>query len=205
MWTIVTSFSIFTLFFINFATSTGINYVDPSCTVLVRPSRDPADHTNIFIRRRPQLCNIILPGGGVGKYTFKVNSIGVPIISDGIVTITSSNLDTGISPTSSGTVYAIDMGGKSAVPGLVLGTQLGGNGNELANIIPVSKFVQSAWNQFESQIYSCLSNGNSAKAKLLWTFDYRTSSATRPYKIIYTASFSGGSNTCETISETFQG
>lgn len=54
--------------------------------------------------------------------------------------------------------------------------------------------------QYEDSIYDCIKSGAS-KASLSWTFTYSSSSKTKPYQVLYKATFTGGS--CTTLSQTF--
>lgn len=176
---------------------------DNYCIVNGRNSRDGADNTNVFLRKREQRCNIPIPGGGTGLYSYNLNKNQVPIIDNAMVIVTADNLDHGSVPTDSGAVYAIKLGGGDAVAGQILGRSLGGPGNEPANLFPQSPVIKASWEKYESVIYECLKSKKSSNAKLRWLFYYRTKYDTRPYKITYSASYSGGANNCANTVESF--
>jgi hypothetical protein len=85
--------------------------------------------------------------------------------------------------------------------GHILANRLGGWGNQTINIFPQDLSInRGAYAQFENDIYDCIYGGASS-AKLSWTFSYASSTKTKPNKVAYSASFTGGP--CTSLSQTF--
>jgi len=75
-------------------------------------------------------------------------------------------------------------------------------GNQPINIFPQDLSVnRGSYAQFEGKIYDCIHTYGATAAALAWTFTYETTLKTKPYKVLYTAKFTGG--TCANLSQTF--
>ena len=60
---------------------------------------------------------------------------------------------------------------------------------------------RGSYAQFEGAIYDCINTGGATKAALSWTFNYASTSQTKPTGVTYKAVFTGGS--CGTKTQTF--
>lgn len=127
-----------------------------------------------------------------------------PVVSSASITITSSQLDQGSDTTSCTQTYSRNMdddGVQDCDAGHILAHRLGGPGNQPINIFPQDLTVnRGAYNQFEGQIYGCISGG-AKSAYLTWAFTYESTTKTKPIKVHYTATFSGGS--CSNLAQDF--
>ena len=141
-------------------------------------------------------------GGSVGTYYYVTHN-GIPVVSSASVTIYPSDLDKGSDTTSCTQSYSRsldDDGVQDCDAGHILAHRLGGPGNQPINIFPQDLSVnRGAYAQYEDEIYDCVKGAKSGS--LSWTFSYASSSNTKPNKVTYKASFSGGS--CSSLSETF--
>jgi hypothetical protein len=142
-------------------------------------------------------------GGGKGEYYYITHS-GHAVVSSASATITLSDMDTGTDTTSCTQDYSRsldDDGVQDCDAGHILANRLGGEGNQPINIFPQDLSVnRGAYAQFEDSIYHCITGG-AKSGSLTWEFTYESTSNTKPNKVQYTASFSGGS--CGTLSQTF--
>lgn len=180
---------------INDHTPNPLNLIDPTCILTGRPSRDAAENHNLFNLRRQQMCKLQLSSSpkNPGVFTYAQNSNAIFLIQSAIIIISKDNLDKGTLPNQIGYVYAMKLNqeGKNILPGQILGSRLGGPGNELSNLFPQSPVMKPFYDKYEDQIYNCLNSGVSKDVTLRWTFYYRTGSIERPYKITYQANFRG--------------
>ena len=148
--------------------------------------------------------NSLTEGGGAhGVYEYAMHN-GHAVVTSASAKISPATLDKGTDTTSCTQSYARsldDDGTVDADAGHILAHRLGGLGNQPINIFPQDLSVnRGAYAQFENKIYDCVAGGASS-ASLSWTFQYSSSSKTKPSKVTYSASFSGGS--CSTLSESF--
>jgi len=134
---------------------------------------------------------------------YYVTHNGHAVVSSAHGNITIADMDMGTETTSCTQSYSRsldDDGVEDCDAGHILAHRLGGPGNQPINIFPQDLSVnRGSYAQFEDSIYDCVEGG--AAAYLTWDFTYETTENTKPYKVKYTASFTGGS--CEDLSETF--
>ena len=99
--------------------------VDPSCVTFLKPTRDYADYFQVFKQKTVQKCKLLLGGGGgVGVFSYSLNSNKIPRITTAIATITAANLDKGVPAPNVAQVF-INYFSRGDTPGLILGTKLG--------------------------------------------------------------------------------
>ena len=166
---------------------------------MTRLITDANDRQQAYSLKRQQNCNYYASGGGIGTFVYVVNANNVPIINTAVIIISKANLDKGFSPSPVATNYVRFLAqGDSCLPGMILGTRLGGKGNDLMNIFPISSSMKTMYDAFESKIYDCLANDNAASVTLRWTFYYVLTTDTKPYKVLYHASFHEGKGPCFT-------
>ena len=142
-------------------------------------------------------------GGGEGSYVYAMHN-GHAVVTSASAKISPATLDKGTDTTSCTQDYARsldDDGTADCDAGHILAHRLGGLGNQPINIFPQDLSInRGAYAQFENKIYDCVKSGASSAA-LKWTFQYESSSKTKPVKVTYTATMTGGD--CTTVSETF--
>ena len=141
-------------------------------------------------------------GGGNGTYYYVTHGDNA-VVSSAQAYITQKDLDEGTGTTSCTQDYSRtldDDGVQDCDAGHILAHRLGGPGNQPINIFPQDLSVnRGAFAQFEDAIYSCMAGAKSGY--LTWDFTYEDTSKTKPYKVKYTADFTGGE--CESLSSTF--
>ena len=142
-------------------------------------------------------------GGAIGKYYYVTHN-GNLVVTSASITISEANLDTGTDTTSCTQDYARmldDDGVQNCDAGHILANRLGGLGNQPINIFPQDSSInRGTWAQFEDNIYDCIQEG-ATSAELSWKFIYESTSHTKPYQVMYSVSYIGGS--CSSISTTF--
>ena len=149
--------------------------------------------------------NTMTEGGGAeGTYEYKTQN-GHAVVVSASVKIGLANLDKGTDTTKCTQDYARsldDDGTVDADAGHILAHRLGGIGSQPINIFPQDLSVnRGAYAQYENQIYDCIKTGGASSAALSWTFQYSSSTRTKPSKVTYTAVFTGGS--CGKLSQSF--
>lgn len=141
-------------------------------------------------------------GAATGTYNYAMHSDHA-VVTSAYVTIDDTVIDHGSETTSCTQEYSRtldDDGVEDCDAGHILAHRLGGPGNQPINIFPQDLSInRGSYAQYEGEIYDCVSGG--AKADLSWTFTYESTSHTKPYKVKYSASYTGGS--CEDTSVTF--
>ncbi len=119
------------------------------------------------------------------------------MVTSASATITKANLDKGTDTTSCTQDYSRsldDDGVKDCDAGHIMAHRLGGPGNQPINIFPQDLSInRGAYNQYEASIYECIANKGATSAALAWTFTYASTSRTKPDKVNYKATFTGGS------------
>ena len=142
-------------------------------------------------------------GGDVGTYHYVLHG-SQPVVTSASVKIGPKDLDKGTDTTKCTQDYARmmdDDGTVDADAGHILAHRLGGIGSQPINIFPQDLSVnRGAYAQFEAQIYDCIKGGASS-ASLSWTFQYSSSTRTKPSKVTYEAVFTGGD--CSKLSQSF--
>jgi len=142
-------------------------------------------------------------GGAEGTYNYVMHN-GHAVVTSASVKIGLANLDKGTDTTSCTQDYARsldDDGTVDADAGHILAHRLGGIGSQPINIFPQDLSVnRGAYAQYENDIYDCIKGGASS-AELSWTFQYSSSTRTKPSKVTYTAVYTGGS--CSKMSQSF--
>lgn len=148
--------------------------------------------------------NIITEGGGgYGSYYYMTHG-GYPVVIKASIIITNQDLDKGTATTSCTQQYArmLDDENLNCDAGHILAHRLGGPGNQPINIFPQKPSVnRGSYESMENSIYQCIKESNETVANLLWIFDYKNISNTRPSTIMYSASFSNGK--CDDIIKLF--
>ena len=177
------------------------------CLLYQRVPRDPVAYHKAIMLKRSQKCKLnILGGGNAANFNYRLNTQTIPVLDTANAIITKNNLDVGTSPPLSALIYARKLGGgefSNTVAGQVLGKSLGGSGVEITNIIPMAKETQLEYIMFESAIHDCLANFKADSASLSWTFSYRQTSDSRPYKITYRVQYINGIDECKSKSKIF--
>ena len=142
-------------------------------------------------------------GGGQGEYNYRDHA-GHYVVTSASATISSNDLDKGSDTTSCTQSYSRtldDDGVEDCDAGHILANRLGGPGNQPINIFPQDLSInRGSYAQFEDDIYDCV-KGGATSASLAWDFTYESTSHTKPYKVSYTATFTGGP--CATLSQVF--
>ena len=138
-------------------------------------------------------------GGTTATYTYATHN-GHAVVTSATVKITKNDLDKGSDTTSCTQDYSRtldDDGVQDCDAGHILAHRLGGPGNQPINIFPQDLSVnRGAYAQYEDQINDCVYFG--ATATLKWTFGYESSTHTKPNKVTYQATYSGGNCTGST-------
>ncbi len=149
--------------------------------------------------------NVLSIGGGGNAYYTYVSHSGIPVVSSANTTITIANIDKGTDTTTCTQDYSRtldDDGVKDCDAGHILAHRLGGPGNQPINIFPQDYSInRGAYAQYEAQIHDCITLYGASKAALTWSFTYSSTTQTKPVKVHYTASFSGGS--CSNLAKDF--
>lgn len=142
-------------------------------------------------------------GGGQGIYNY-VQHGDYPVVSTASVSLSPKDLGTGTDTTSCTQSYSRmldDDGVQDCDAGHILANHLGGQGNQPINIFPQDLSInRGSYAQFEGDIYDCI-DGGASSALLSWTFYYESSTHTKPNKVDYAATFTGGP--CTSLSQTF--
>jgi hypothetical protein len=119
------------------------------------------------------------------------------VVTSASATITKANLDKGTDTTSCTQDYSRsldDDGTKDCDAGHIMAHRLGGPGNQPINIFPQDLSInRGAYAQYEGSIYDCIATKGATSAALSWTFTYASTSRTKPNKVNYKATFTGGS------------
>ena len=148
--------------------------------------------------------NTITEGGGGEGYYYYTMHQEYPVVVKANTMITINNLDQGTSTTSCTQQYArmLDDENLNCDAGHILAHRLGGPGNQPINIFPQKPSVnRGSYESMENTIYKCIQESNETRAWLSWEFNYKNVSNTRPYSVIYSATFSSGS--CEDMVSEF--
>jgi hypothetical protein len=142
-------------------------------------------------------------GGGQGIYNYVTHS-GYAVVSTVSVSLGPKDLGTGTDTTSCTQSYSRmldDDGVQDCDAGHILANHLGGAGNQPINIFPQDLSInRGSYAQFEGDIYDCI-DGGASSALLSWTFTYESSTHTKPNKVDYAATFTGGP--CTSLHQTF--
>ena len=146
-------------------------------------------------------------GGGDIQYAYRLTSDGnIYVISEASTIFSKKNLDNGRSLSDSTRVYAtvLNNSAENFVTGMILPEQLGGNGEELANVFPQSSLVHATtYHKFVERIYHCLDiSDESGTAMLRWECGNAGATDTRPQQIYQTVTFQKHSK-CRSTSMTF--
>jgi hypothetical protein len=95
-----------------------------------------------------------------------------------------------------------DDGVQNCDAGHILANRLGGPGNQPINIFPRDSSInRGSYAQFEDGIYTCITSKGVEYADLSWSFDYSSTTKTKPNSIKYDVKYTGGS--CVSCSKTF--
>ena len=147
---------------------------------------------------------LTIGGGGTGYYDYLLHN-GIPVIKSASVRIGINNMDKGNDTTTCTQNYARsldDDGVQDCDAGHILANRLGGPGNQPINIFPQNSSInRGAYAQFEDSIYTCITSKGTEYADLLWSFDYSSTSKTKPDSVKYDIKYAGGS--CTSSSKTF--
>jgi hypothetical protein len=123
-------------------------------------------------------------GGSIGTYYYSDHG-GIPVVTSAHVTVTIDDMDKGTDTTSCTQEYSRNMdddGTADCDAGHILAHRLGGPGNQPINIFPQDLSInRGAYNQYEDQIYHCITGG--ASADLTWKFYYDDTTRTKPNKV----------------------
>jgi hypothetical protein len=147
--------------------------------------------------------NSLKVGGGVTATYHYATHNGHAVVTSASVTITKSDLDKGSDTTQCTQDYSRtldDDGVQDCDAGHILAHRLGGPGNQPINIFPQDLSInRGAYAQYEDSINTCVYAGD--HAALSWTFSYASTSHTKPNKVVYTATYTGGH--CASTTQSF--
>lgn len=183
--------------------------LDRTCKLYNQITADSAEYRNIYEKKVTQKCTFMVGGSittGVIAYSLNSNNMTVPI--SGIVTISKRNLDQGtsISEISKSIIRQLTLQYLSTVQaGQVLGSILGGPGDNIANVFPQSIANKNNYDNIEKVIHDCLSLDKAKLATIRWNFKYLYSTDVIPNLVQFRVFYTGGQEECsKTRIKTFQ-
>jgi len=147
---------------------------------------------------------LTIGGGGTGYYDYSLHNC-IPVVISARVRIGINNMDKGTDTTTCTQNYARsldDDGVQDCDAGHILANRLGGPGNQPINIFPQDLSInRGAFAQFEDSIYTCITSKGAEYADLSWSFDYSSTTKTKPNSVKYDVKYTCGS--CVSSSKTF--